>query len=123
MTLSTIAANGFPSSRIVLLKGIKNGGFDFYTNYLSKKGKEIERNPKVSLLFNWLTLARQIRIEGEIVKVNPQESEAYFKIRPRGSQIGAWVSKQSEAISSRAILETKQVELETFYTGKEVPQA
>ena len=122
MTLSTADEKGRPSSRIVLLKGIAEDGFDFYTNYSSRKGDEIDANPNVCLLFNWLSMARQIRIQGEIKKVSSKESDEYFKIRPRGSQIGAWVSNQSEAISARSILETKQVELETFYSGKDIPR-
>jgi pyridoxamine 5'-phosphate oxidase len=105
MTLSTCTTSGKPSSRIVLLKGIKKNGFVFFTNYLSRKGKEIEANPFVSLLFFWKELERQVRIEGEIKKISEQESDDYFFKRPKESRIGAWSSPQSEVIKNRAVLE------------------
>jgi len=105
MTLSTINFAGRPTSRIVLLKGITNGGFEFYTNYNSHKGKEMAANNWVCLNFFWPELERQIRIEGRVEKVSEEESDAYFDSRPLGSRIGAWASPQSEVIESRDMLD------------------
>lgn len=99
MTLATVGDGGRPSARIVLLKGYDSTGFTFFTNYLSRKGKEIAGNPNASLLFFWPGLERQIRIEGELQKVDAAESDAYFNSRPLGSRIGAWASPQSQPIS------------------------
>lgn len=107
MILSTVKPNGMPASRIVLLKDFNSEGFAFYTNYMSAKGQEIAYNPKVSLLFPWFPLERQVRIEGHAVKVSGDESDAYFSTRPDGSKLGAWVSEQSNPIDSRKILETR----------------
>jgi len=104
MTLATASKQGKPSVRVVLLKGIDNNGFLFFTNYKSKKGKEIEENPFGSLLFYWDKLERQVRIEGKIEKVTKEESEAYFKTRPYKSRLGAWASKQSTVIESRSVI-------------------
>lgn len=104
MTLATATKAGKPSARIVLLKGIHDNGFVFYTNYISKKGKEIEENPFGSLLFYWDKLERQIRIEGTIEKVSQKESEEYFNTRPYKSRVGAWASKQSSVIESRSAI-------------------
>ena len=105
MTLATATKDGFPSARIVLLKGIENGGFVFYTNYESRKGQEMGENPNVALVFCWLELQRQIRIEGTVVKTTKKQSEEYFQSRPRESQIGAWSSPQSTTIGNRQIIE------------------
>jgi pyridoxamine 5'-phosphate oxidase len=105
MTLATATKDGLPSARIVLLKGIENGGFVFYTNYESRKGQEMGENPNVALVFCWLELQRQIRIEGTVVKTTKKQSEEYFQSRPRESQIGAWSSPQSTTIGSRQIIE------------------
>jgi pyridoxamine 5'-phosphate oxidase len=122
MTLSTLDVNGFPSSRIVLLKGLVNGNFVFYTNYLSNKGSEISDNPKVGLCFFWGPLERQVRINGIASKISPQESEAYFKSRPYESQIGAWASEQSSVIRSRDELRQKFQELcEKYPEAGDVP--
>lgn len=102
MTLATASKAGKPSARVVLLKGIHDGGFVFYTNYKSKKGKDIEDNPYGSILFYWDSLERQVRIEGKIEKVSQQESEEYFNTRPYKSRVGAWASKQSTVIESRS---------------------
>lgn len=107
MTLSTVNSMGRPSSRIVLLKGITRGGFEFYTNYDSQKGKEMANNEWVCLNFFWPELERQVRIEGRVEKVTAEESDAYFNSRPIGSKIGAWASPQSQVIESRDILETR----------------
>jgi pyridoxamine 5'-phosphate oxidase len=101
MTLSTVDAVGRPSSRIVLLKGIVDDGFEFFTNYKSRKAMDMELNPHVALLFFWKELERQVRIEGAVTKVSREKSLAYFQSRPKGSQIGAWASPQSELIDDR----------------------
>lgn len=122
MTLATSSIEGQPSARIVLLKGIETGGFVFFTNYHSKKGQQIAANPKVSLVFFWKELERQVRIEGSIKKVDAGESDTYFSSRPHQSQIGAWSSPQSEPISSREILE-KNVEAYTSkFQSQDIPR-
>ncbi len=105
MTLATCDAQGKPSARIVLLKDLRDEGFVFFTNYESRKGREIEKNPFVSLVFFWKEIERQVRIQGEAVKIDAAESDAYFASRPRESRIGAWSSPQSEVITRRKILE------------------
>ena len=122
MTLSTATVTGKPSARIVLLKGFHTGGFIFFTNYLSRKGKEIAKNPQGALTFFWGGLERQVRIEGTIEKVSKEESEKYFHSRPKGSQVGAIVSPQSQEIESRDALEQKWNALEAEYADKEVPK-
>ncbi|MDB5145362.1 MAG: pdxH [Mucilaginibacter sp.] len=122
MTLATATHDGRPSSRIVLMKGFDNNGFVFYTNYLSRKGKEIARNPLGALLFFWGTLERQVRIEGTIEKISKEDSVKYFDTRPRASQLGAIVSPQSQEISGRDILDKKWQEAEAEYTDKDVPK-
>jgi pyridoxamine 5'-phosphate oxidase len=118
MTLATSNAMGQPSARIVLLKGIQENGFVFFTNYMSRKGQEIESNPVVSLLFFWKELERQVSISGTIKKISEEESDEYFSKRPLESRIGAWSSPQSEVIESRDILD-KNV---SDYTKKFDPQ-
>ncbi|MET4082087.1 pyridoxamine 5'-phosphate oxidase [Pedobacter sp. UYP30] len=120
MTLATVTKTGKPDARIVLLKGIDENGFQFYTNYLSAKGKELKKNPYASLVFFWHDLERQVRIEGTVTKLDKETSEAYFKSRPRKSQIGAIASPQSQVIESRVMLEDKFNELETQNEGKEI---
>ena len=105
MTLATVNAEGKPSARIVLLKGVSTEGFEFYTNYQSRKAKEMDQVPYVSLVFLWKELERQVRIEGRVEKVSFEKSQTYFQSRPRGSQIGAWASPQSEVIPDRQVLE------------------
>lgn len=122
MHLSTVSAEGRPSSRIVLLKELDDEGFVFYTNYHGKKGRDLAVNPFASLTFFWVDLERQVRIEGKVAKVSGQESDKYFAVRPRGSQIGAWVSHQSEIIPSRDVLEQKQKEYEQNFADQEVPR-
>ena len=112
MTLATVSTEGKPSARIVLLKGYDDYGFVFFTNYDSKKGKELFENPQATLLFFWKELERQVRIEGICEKVSEAESDAYFYSRPEGSRIGAWASPQSQVIASRDILDANLVELE-----------
>lgn len=123
MTLATATSDGRPSARIVLLKGFNNDGFVFYTNYLSRKGKEIAKNPLGSLLFYWTSLERQVRIEGTIEKVSREESEKYFHSRPRASQLGAIASPQSQEIADRKILESKFDEINAQYAAdQEIPK-
>jgi len=122
MTLATATSDGRPSARIVLLKGFDDRGFIFYTNYLSRKGKEMAKNPLANLVFFWPTLERQVRIEGTIEKVSREESEKYFYTRPKGSQVGAVVSPQSQEIASREVLEKKWTDLEKVYADQEVPK-
>lgn len=122
MSLSTIGLDGFPKTRVVLLKEYDSQGFVFYTNYESEKGRSIEKNPKVCLSFFWPTSERQVMIKGTAVKTSEEESEAYFHSRPRGSQLGALASRQSSVIPSRAYLQKKLDLLEQEYSGKEIPK-
>ena len=122
MTLSTATHDGRPSARIVLLKGYSDAGFVFYTNYLSRKGKEIGKNPMGALTFFWPSLERQVRIEGVLEKVSKEESERYFHSRPKDSQVGAVASPQSQEIPDRNFLEKKWEELAVAYEEKEVPK-
>src|SRR6267378_6964537 len=120
MTLTTADREGRPSSRVVLLKGVDERGFIFFTNYGSRKGRELAENPQASLTIYWADLERQVSIAGTVTKLPPAESEAYFRTRPRGSKIAAWASKQSDAVTDRAALEKEWRELETKYP-EEVP--
>ena len=122
MTLTTANSEGIPSARIVLLRGLDQRGFVFYTNYLSDKGKQIEENPHAALVFFWPTLNRQVRIEGRVEKVSAQESDNYFSSRPRGHQLSAHASKQSQVIPDRAFLERQQTIVEETYKDMEVPR-
>ena len=122
MTLATSTTDGRPSARIVLLKGFSDDGFKFYTNYLSRKGKEIAKNPLGALIFHWGNMERQIRVEGTIEKLDRDYSEKYFHSRPKASQLGAVVSPQSQEISGRELLEQKMAELEAEYADKDVPK-
>ena len=119
MSLATCTLDGRPSARIVLLKEFGETGFIFYTNYGSQKGREIDANPHVALNFLWAELERQVRVDGTVTRIPPEKSEAYFRSRPRGSRIGAWVSNQSEHIDSRAVLESRLAELETRFAGSD----
>ncbi|RBQ31127.1 pyridoxamine 5'-phosphate oxidase [Arcobacter sp. FW59] len=120
-SLATVGNDMMPSIRTVLLKVFDEKGFVFFTNYESKKAKQIEENPKVAALFTWLQLERQVKIEGSIEKISKTESLKYFLSRPKGSQLGAWVSTQSQVISSRALLEQKFDEIKRKFLNKEVP--
>lgn len=121
MTLATATKQGVPSSRIVLLKGVDKEGFRFYTNYNSRKAKELEENPKASLCFYWPNLERQVRIEGDVKKISRDDSEAYFQQRPRLSQMGAWASNQSSEIESREELEAIFEKIKKRFENEEVP--
>jgi pyridoxamine 5'-phosphate oxidase len=122
MTLATADPYGKPSARIVLLKGFDEHGFNFYTNYDSKKGSELKQNPQAALVFFWAELERQVRIEGMVSKLDPEVSTEYFHSRPKGSQIGAMVSPQSQVISSREALEQQVLALKAQYADLEVPR-
>ncbi|MGQ0749855.1 MAG: pyridoxamine 5'-phosphate oxidase [Betaproteobacteria bacterium] len=115
--LATATPGGMPSVRMVLLKGFDAHGFVFYTNYYSRKGRELERNNRASLLFYWGTLERQVRIEGRIAKAVARESDEYFRTRPRGSQLSACASPQSEVIADRAALESRYALVSESYPG------
>lgn len=120
MHLATVNEQGKPSSRIVLLKGIESGKFIFYTNYQSKKGKELETNPACALTFFWPDIERQVRIEGIATRVDQATSDQYFQSRPRGSQIGAWASPQSTIINDREILEDRASQIEKKFENNNV---
>lgn len=122
MVLATADASGRPSARVMLLKDFDEAGFVFYTNYESRKGRELDENPRAALVFWWAELMRQVRIEGRVEKVPAEESDAYFQTRPRESQLGAWASPQSQVIPDRATLERRVAELAQQYDGREVPR-
>jgi pyridoxamine 5'-phosphate oxidase len=122
MTLATAAHDGKPSARMVLLKGFDQNGFVFYTNYESRKGHELDENPRAALVFYWPELERQIRIEGRVEKLAQDESDAYFASLPLGSRLGAWASRQSEVIPGRQELESRLQELESEYKDRDIPR-
>jgi len=121
MVLSTVGAGGAPSSRMVLCKYADTDGFVFYTNYDSRKAEEIDANPQVSLLFPWHPLGRQVRVEGLASRVDEAESAAYFATRPRGAQIGAWASRQSSVLGSRAELDRLVASVEERFGDGDLP--
>jgi len=121
MALTTVDRTGAPSVRHVLLKGRSAGGFEFYTNYLSRKGADMEAEPRVALAFPWLQLHRQVTVRGTAARLADAESDAYFAVRPRGSQLGAWVSEQSAVISDRSVLADREQALTEQFPG-EVPR-
>jgi pyridoxamine 5'-phosphate oxidase len=120
-TLATADKDGRPSARVVLLKGVDARGFMFFTNYDSRKGRELAENPNASLVFYWPDQERQVCIAGQATKISRAESEAYFKSRPRGSRLAAWASRQSEVIATREVLENHWQELQAKYPGDDVP--
>jgi pyridoxamine 5'-phosphate oxidase len=122
MALATSTPEGRPSVRIVLLRGYDERGFTFFTNYESRKGREIEANPRAALVFYWHDLERQVRIEGTVERVSAEESDAYFRSRPAGSRLGAWASRQSEIIPGRETLEEECRRLERQFPDGEVPR-
>ena len=119
MTLATADADGRPHSRVVLLKGLEEGGFTFYTNYTSHKGAQLEAQPWVALVFFWPQLQRQVRVEGRVHRIAPAASDAYFASRPRQSRLGAWASPQSAVVKSRDELEQHMQEVEARFAGEE----
>ncbi|TWT73426.1 Pyridoxine/pyridoxamine 5'-phosphate oxidase [Posidoniimonas polymericola] len=122
MTLSTASAAGQVSSRVVLLKRLDERGLVFFTNYASEKGRQLAENPRASLAFYWPHLERQVRVAGEVTRVSAEVSDEYFQSRPRGSQLGALASEQSEVVAGREVLEKQLGELEQQYDGQQVPR-
>jgi pyridoxamine 5'-phosphate oxidase len=122
MTLATATPDGRPSARVVLLKGFDERGFTFFSNYDSRKGHELDANPRAALVFLWHPLERQVRVEGHVEKVSPAESDEYFAHRPLGSRLGAWASRQSEVIPGREFLERQHAELTKQYPDGNVPR-
>jgi pyridoxamine 5'-phosphate oxidase len=121
MTLATASREGRVTARTVLLRGFDDRGLVFFTNYTSRKGRDLEENPRAAAVFYWGTLQRQVTVTGDVVRTPPEESLAYFRSRPRSHQLGAWASPQSSPIGSRAEIEEKVVRLEAEYAGKEIP--
>ncbi len=122
VTLATADVDGQPSARMVLLRGVDPRGFAFFTNYNSRKGRELEANPKAALCIHWIALDEQIRIEGSVERLSDDESDVYFQVRPRGSQLGAWASEQSAVLPSRETLEEQYREIERRFEGQAVPR-
>lgn len=121
MTLATATTDGAPSARMVLLKEADDEGFAFFTNYGSRKARELDANPRAALVFHWAILERQVRVEGQVERLSPERSEAYFRTRARGSQLGAWASAQSQALPDRGELDRRYREVEERYAGQDVP--
>lgn len=122
MTLATVDADGRPSARMVLLKGVDPRGFVFYTNYSSRKGRELEANPYAALVFYWPGQERQVCVTGSVARLPPPESDTYFRSRPRGSRIGAWASAQSQPTKDRAALEESWSRFEARFPGEDIPR-
>lgn len=120
--LATVSADRKPSARVLLLKGFDENGFIFYTNYLSRKGRELAKNPNAAMVFFWVELERQVRIEGTVEKLSKEESTRYFHSRPKASQLGALASPQSQEIAGREVLAKKLEELEGKYRNTEIPK-
>lgn len=121
VALATSTPDGHPSVRMVLLKEVDARGFVFFTNYTSRKAKEVDANPHAALCFHWTELERQVRVTGTVHRVGPTESDAYFQSRPRGSRIGAWASRQSTPLSDRGVLEAKVAEVEKRFGEGHIP--
>jgi pyridoxamine 5'-phosphate oxidase len=121
MAVATASADGAPAARMMLLKAVDQRGFVFYTNYTSRKGAELEANPRAALVFHWAVLQRQVRVEGPVARLGEVESAAYFRTRARGSRIGAWASRQSAPLSSRAELEARVRDYEQRFASQDVP--
>jgi len=122
MVVSTVDATGWPSARIVLLKALDERGFVFFTNYSSDKGRDLDANPRAALTFFWTELRRQVRVRGPAQRITEADSDAYFASRPRGSQLGAWASPQSEVVAGREVLEQRYAELEAEYAASDIPR-
>ena len=121
MTLATADKQGRPSARMVLLKGVDERGFSFFTNYESRKGRELDENPQATLVFHWSELERQVCVSGSVKKLSVEESAAYFKSRPKGSRLAAWASRQSEPVATREMLEQSFAEAVARFPGDDVP--
>ena len=121
VALATATGDGRPSVRMVLLKGVDERGFVFYTNYGSRKATELDANPHAALCFHWAVLHRQVRVAGAVERVSEEESAAYFASRPKGTRLGAWASKQSQPLSGRELLETRLLEAQQRFPGDDVP--
>ena len=122
MSVATVGADSMPSARILLMKGYDSSGFTFFTNRQSRKGGQLLQHPRAAICFHWKSLRRQVRAEGQVALVSDAESDAYFATRPRGSQIGAWASHQSEALNSREELIARVAEMEKKFEGQTVPR-
>lgn len=122
MSLATVDDNGLPNARIVLLKGVDERGFVFYTNTESAKGRELAAHPKAALIFHWKSLRRQVRVRGLVERVSDAEADAYYSTRPRGSRIGAWASQQSRPLPERRVLEEAVRAFEDKYPGEDIPR-
>jgi pyridoxamine 5'-phosphate oxidase len=122
MTLATATPDGQPSARMVLLRGLDERGFAFFSNYASRKGEELDANPRAALVFYWAELDRQVRIEGPVEKTSAEESDAYFRGRPEGSRLGAWASRQSSVIAGRHVLEAEMRELQARFPDGTIPR-
>src|SRR5690348_13037784 len=122
MTVATVNSEGAPAARMILLKGVDDRGFVFYTNLDSRKGGEIAANPRAALCFHWKSLLRQVRIEGKVEEVSAAEADAYFVTRPRQSQIGAWASAQSRPVASRRVLEERFAEVAQRFGDGPIPR-
>ncbi|CAK7063056.1 pyridoxamine 5'-phosphate oxidase [Petrimonas sulfuriphila] len=120
MTIATCTANGKPSARVVLLKEINKSGFVFFTNYLSRKGRELLENPFAALVFDWHSIERQVRVEGRVERLPVHDSDTYFNERPREAQIGAWSSQQSKILNNREELEQRQVSFEEKFNNRKI---
>lgn len=122
MSLATVDAAGMPSARIVLLKQVDERGFSFFTNYRSRKARQLDDAGRAALCWFWPSIHQQVRAEGAVIRLAAEESDAYFASRPRGSQIGAWASRQSETLASRAVLEQRVADAEQRFAGRDVPR-
>jgi len=122
MILATATTDGKPSARVVLLKDVSAEGFVFFTNYMSRKGRELLINPQAAVVFDWHEMARQVRVEGRVEKLPAEESDAYFDTRPENAKIGAWTSPQSEIVKDRTEIEQLQRETEQRFAGKSIPR-
>jgi len=122
MMVATVDPQGRPSARMVLLKGVDERGFIFFTNYESRKGRDLKENPHAALVFYWADQERQVCVSGQVSQLSAQESDAYFQSRPRGSRLGAWASKQSQPVRDRAALEESWRQIEARFAGSEIPR-
>jgi pyridoxamine 5'-phosphate oxidase len=121
MTLATVGADGQPSARILLLKGVDAAGFRFFTNYEGQKARELEASPRAAMVCFWAELERQVRVTGTCSKLSREESESYFRTRPRGSRLAAWISRQSSVIAARSVIEEEMKRIEAEHPGEDIP--